>query len=182
MPIVSTQEYRHVCDLLITEPFFIENFNKIITNNIYYNDIFTDNTSEFKPYIFISDQQYVPTNSLEVIYDYFNVELSNLKYYEVPVATNDIVNTHIQNYIAAYLTTYGKNLLYDLSRIGNSVSYKYMNFIFENYEDLNISINPPQFVVIKKKPKKGGALQVKQDSKKKTYYKFKNLDFDTIKK
>jgi len=57
-----------------------------------------------------------------------------------------------------------------------------MNFIFENYEDLNISIKPPQFVVIKKKPKKGGALQVKQDSKKKTYYKFKNLDFDTIKK
>ncbi len=182
MPIVSTQEYRHVCDLLITEPFFIENFNKIITNNISYNHIFIDNISEFKPYLFRSDQQYVLTNYLEVIYDYFNVELSNLKYYEVPVATNDIVNTHIQNYIAVYSTTYGKNLLYDLSRIGNNVSYKYMNFIFENYEDLNISINPPQFVVINKKPKKGGALQVKKNSKKKTYYKFKNLDFDTIKK
>jgi hypothetical protein len=174
-PNIDKVRYKQASNLLIEEPFFIQNFNKIVTNNINYNLVFADNISEFKSYMFGTNKIYTTTDFLEDICDYFYNELSNLIYNEVPVAKNNDIQIHIETYINSYLTAFGKNLLDDLSKKGNFNAYTYMNLIFENYNDLNISINKQPFIVITKKPKKVGRRTPQPGGANKiTYYKFIN--------
>jgi len=169
--VLFKSDFDKVKTLLIDEQFFIDNFRKIITNNIAYTEIYNDINTQFNcvQFNFILPIDYKTSSFTDICLTYITT-LDNITYINVlPILIPDVVK-HVQAGLEEYKRRENKDIYNDITQIKSKNDiHKYLLYLLdEQYEDLGISKIDLHKKTSRRKPKYGG--------NKYDLYKFINLD------